>query len=299
MLSQRRLIYNVLMTVICFTLAFPLFLSAQSAMNTNRKVIGLLENDLITEASGLAASRQNVNVLWVHNDSGDEARIFAMTTEGKNLGIYTIEGATAIDWEDIAVGPGPLEECDYIYIADIGDNKAERSIKHIYRVVEPEVYASRAPKDTVLTQVEQISFRYPDGKYDAEALMVDPITRDIYVITKREQHVRLYRLVFPQEVKKTNEAEFITELNLTDVTAADISATGGEILVKTYNMVYYWNRIPGRKLTDVLKKDTPQNLPYVPEPQGEAIAWHPNSLGFYTTSEEKGGMEAQLIFYKF
>jgi hypothetical protein len=39
---------------------------------------GNVQSSLVIEASGLAASRKNANVLWVHNDSGDSARVFAM-----------------------------------------------------------------------------------------------------------------------------------------------------------------------------------------------------------------------------
>src|SRR5215203_1068814 len=66
---------------------------------------GTIQNSLITEASGIAASRMNSNVLWTHNDSGDSARVFAMTPAGTNLGTYSLTGAGATDWEDIAVGP--------------------------------------------------------------------------------------------------------------------------------------------------------------------------------------------------
>ena len=264
-----------------------------------RTVAGPLTCDLITEASGLAASRQNDHVLWTHNDSGDKNRIFALNTKGEHLGTFYIRGAKAIDWEDIAVGPGPLDEYDYLYIGDIGDNKKKRRIKTIYRVAEPIISADRPGKDSVLTHVEKISFTLPDGIRDTETLMVDPLNRDIYIISKREKNVHVYRLPYPQKVKKINRAKLVGTLPFHNVVAGDISATGCEILIKTYDTVYYWNRIPGRKLWQVLVKDKPQIIPYTPEPQGEAIAWHPNSLGFYTTSEEKGGTVAKLIFYKF
>ena len=59
----------------------------------DRVDLGLLENDSIREASGIAASRKNADVLWVHNDSGDSNRIFALNTGGKHLGVYKIDGA--------------------------------------------------------------------------------------------------------------------------------------------------------------------------------------------------------------
>jgi L-ribulokinase len=57
--------------------------------------VGALQSPLINEASGIAASRKNANVLWVHNDSDDSARIFAMSYDGTHLGIYNLAGASA------------------------------------------------------------------------------------------------------------------------------------------------------------------------------------------------------------
>src|SRR5215213_7691535 len=80
---------------------------------------GTIQNSLITEASGIAASRINSNVLWTHNDSGNPAQLFAMTPAGTNLGTYSITGASNDDWEDIAIGPGPAFGAQYLYIGDI------------------------------------------------------------------------------------------------------------------------------------------------------------------------------------
>jgi hypothetical protein len=79
---------------------------------------GTIQNSSINEASGIAASRMNPNVLWTHNDSGDSARVFAMTAAGTNLGTYSISGASATDWEDIAVGPGPSAGAQYLVVPD-------------------------------------------------------------------------------------------------------------------------------------------------------------------------------------
>ena len=78
--------------------------------------LGQLEYEWLNEASGLAASQKNENVIWSHNDSGDDNVIYALNLRGEHLGIYIIEGADARDWEDIAVGPGPDEGLSLIHI---------------------------------------------------------------------------------------------------------------------------------------------------------------------------------------
>ena len=259
--------------------------------------LGLIEYDPINEASGIAASRKNPKVLWTHNDSGDLNRVFAFNTHGEHLGVYFIDGAGARDWEDMAVGPGPDSGKQYLYIGEIGDNNSQYELKYIYRVPEPEVDSNQTPVDTTIFGTEVITYIYPDGRRDAETIMVDPFTKDIYVVSKREASVRVYRAAYPQSITDTLTLEHVVTLNLNQVTAGDISPSGFEILIKTYNNIYYWYRAPGQELWEALANQ-PLIVPYIPEPQGEAVSWEPvQEGGYYTISEEPGGNPTHLYFY--
>lgn len=257
---------------------------------------GLIENDAIDEASGLAASRQHPGVLWTHNDSGDLPRIFALDTHGRSVGQIFLNAVSARDWEDIAVGPGPVAGQEYIYVGDVGDNNSRFTVKTIYRVADPGFEAGQSPKDTTLSDFDVIRFEYPDGKRDAESVMVDPLTADIYVISKRESRVHVYRLAFPQSTSEVNTAEFVGTLDLTNVVAGDISPDGMEILVKTYGEIFYWQRSAGESIAGTLAQ-APVKVPYVPEPQGEAVTWSGDASGYFTISEEFAGIPARLYFY--
>ena len=258
---------------------------------------GLVESDAINEASGLAASWLNPGVLWTHNDSGDSTRVFAIGTDGKNLGEFFLEGVSARDWEDIAVGPGPKDGTSYIYVAEIGDNSAQYDTKRVYRVPEPSVDLEASPSKHLLSKVETITLQYPDGPRDAEALMVDPLTRDIYIVSKREESVRIYRAAYPQLTTEPIRLEHVGTLEgITFITAGDISRDGMGILLKDYQKVFYWGRVQGKPLWEAFKVDT-ATLPYILEPQGEAIAWSADGSGYYTVSEEPQGIPAHLYFY--
>jgi hypothetical protein len=76
----------------------------------------------------------------------------------------------------------------------------------------------------------------------------------------------------------------------------DISPSGNEILIKTYINVFYWHRTTQPSLWDVFQ-EAPDTVTYTPEPQGEALCWHPEGLGYYTVSEERQGIPAHLYFY--
>ena len=268
------------------------------------EMMGLLEHNPIREASGIVASRANPDVLWTHNDSGDEPRLYAFNTRGEHLGVYTLEGAEARDWEDIALGPGPEPGQAYLYIGDIGDNYQQYEVTYVYRVPEPVVDAQQAPLDTTLADVATIRLRYPDGRYDAETLLLDPLTKDLYVITKRSTQVGVYRTAFPPSTTAVNDLEPVMQLALARVpdassggqgaVAGDISPSGLEVLIKTYDRVYYWSR---DSTAAPLFATTPVTLPYDVEPQGEAIGWAGDGNGYFTISEEARSIPATLYFY--
>ena len=246
--------------------------------------VGTVGSDLVNEASGIAASRRNSDVLWVHNDSGDTARVFAMNTQGTHLGVYNLVAAVATDWEDMAVGPGPVAGQPYLYLGDIGDNSSGRYSIKVYRVAEPVVSSIQAPVTESLTGVETIELQYPDGARDAETLMIDPLTNDIYVVSKRESQSRLYRAAYPQSTGGMNTMEFITQLPWGGATGGDISPDGNEIIVRGYWNASFWSRPPGGDIGDAFVQPA-ASVPLILEPQGEAIAFDAAGSGYYTVSE--------------
>jgi len=257
---------------------------------------GLIELNRIKEASGIAASQKNPGVLWTHNDSGGQPEIYAMRSDGKHLGVFQLEGAGLRDWEDIAVGPGSEDGESYIYIGDIGDNDGIWVEKYIYRLPEPVIDLNSEPIDTVLA-VETITIVYPQNvKRDVETFMVDPLTRDWILISKREENVLVYRVPFPQSTSETVTAEELASLNFSAAVGGDISPDGKEVLIKTYDKVFYWCRTSGQTLQQMFTKP-PVQLPYSFEPQGEAICWAQDAGGYFTTSEELFNIQAHVNFY--
>jgi hypothetical protein len=292
---------------ICISLAFECHfcMLAHAAKNANAQAsllprfanavqTGTIECKEINEASGIAASRKNAGVLWVHNDSGDTARVFALTTTGRHLGTYNLSGVSVIDCEDIAVGPGPVRDRSYIYLADIGDNNAVRTEVVVYRVEEPAVSVNQQPITVDLTNVETFRLKYEDGARDAETLMVDT-NGDLYIISKREIRSRLYRVAASELTKfGTAVLRFKTELPWGWATAGDILSDGSEIVVRGYNNVSVWHRPSGSNLWEAFKGKE-HKVPVATEPQGEAIAYATDGLGYYTVSE---GLNQPIYYYK-
>jgi hypothetical protein len=262
-----------------------------------RETAGLVACDALKEASGLAASRANPGVLWAHNDSGDKPRVFALGAQGEHLGIYTLLGAQAVDWEDMAVGPGPQAGREYLYLADIGDNLARRETKTVYRIPEPKVSAGQAPIESALAGAEAIQLRYPDRPRNAETLLVDPVSRDLYIVTKQEETVSIYRAAYPQPIDRVLTMEDCGRLALSGVVGGDVSPDGSAILLKTYAALFVAHREPGERLDAALIRGGFERLPYTPEPQGEAVTWTPDGGAYFTLSEEREGTPAVLYRY--
>lgn len=236
-------------------------------------------------------SRSMPGNLWVQQDSGSPAEIALLGHDGKAKGKITVPNAQNIDWEDMSSGPGPQANVNYLYVADIGDNNAQYATRTIYRFPEP------ASLSTPISQVERINFRYPDGPRDAEAVLVDPQTRDIYVVSKLDTRVRLYRLKYPQNINEVTVAEALGEIPISVVTGAAISNDGTEILLRTYTNVYYYKRQSGQSLPDAIQLQAGRTLPYRLEPQGEAVCFDREDKGYYTLSEKFQAPAVSLYFY--
>ncbi|MEX2511387.1 MAG: hypothetical protein WD398_00665 [Cyclobacteriaceae bacterium] len=256
---------------------------------------GKLENKEIDEASGMVVSRTHKNLIYTHNDSGGHPIVFMIDTLAGDRGKIVLEGIENRDWEDIAIGPGPIEGKSYVYVGDIGDNFSKNENLFIYRFPEPELI-----DDTIIIHPEKIMLEYPDGPKDAETLMIDPWNGDLFILTKRDSSNTLYRASF-EELKEETQVgshllEKVLKIPITMSAAGDISADGKQILIKNYWVIYYWLRREGESIPQALQRK-PVLLPYNPEPQGESIAFVPNGNTYFTLSEKKLRVDPVLFRY--
>src|SRR5258708_7270591 len=158
-------------------------------------ITGRLQNKEMDEISGISASGIHEGIYYVHNDSGDTSRFFAITPEGKIRSVIYYKGDSKIklgvhDCEDIAVGIGPVKGKSYVYVGDIGDNYARYPYITVYRLAEQKSWVG---KDSIIrANAVPIHFKYPDGPRDAESLMIDPIEKLIYIVSKRTDSVTVY-----------------------------------------------------------------------------------------------------------
>ena len=284
-------------------LTFPLLLSLlacetiapkQSIQFSTEPTLTPIDANQINEVSGMVDSRSVPGTLWTAQDGGNPAELVLLGYDGKIRAKLPVPGAANRDWEDLTSGPGPQAGINYLYLADIGDNTAQHATGTVYRMPEP------ASPTSAITGVERITFSYPDGPRDAETLLLDPQTKDLYVVSKQDSKARLYRLAYPQRTQEPMVAEALGELPHTLVTGGAFSPDGSEIILRTYTNVYYWPRKSNQTVADAMQRTPAVDLPYRIEQQGEAICFDRDSKGYFTLSEKRSGAnmgEPTLNYY--
>jgi len=244
----------------------------------------------IKESSGVAGASWSDDVVFTHNDSGDDARFFAVDARTcATRATYTVEGASNVDWEDMARGAdgdgGPV-----LWLADIGDNQAVRSSVVIYEVAEPA--ATSAGGNISLRS--RWTLTYPDGPHDAETVIVDPETGRPVVVTKDVAGglSRVYRL--PAE--GSGVLEPLAQLDVRALDGGGLarpswSVTGGatspdrrRIVLRSYLAAWIWWVAPGETLAAVLAR-APETLNPPIDRQPEAVSFTRDGRALWLTSE--------------
>jgi hypothetical protein len=238
----------------------------------------------VRETSGLAQSRRHPELVWTHNDSGNDAVLYGIDSTGAIVTRVAVNGVSTMDWEDLALGPCEAGHC--LYIADIGDNARIRETITVYVVPEP------ALEDKGVDVRRRIDAKYPDGAQDAEALFVLP-DGSTYVVTKgRHGAIALYR--FPKASGSTGQAVTLERVRtlfpqpktqLDRVTSAAASTDGRWVAVRTYRTLYLYRaeHLQARSGPDPLAYD----LRMLKERQGESVTFTGTDQLRLTSEAEK------------
>jgi hypothetical protein len=284
-------------------LAFSIFFGADYARPalavtiSAAQLVGTISASALNETSGIVGSRSLPGTLWVHNDSGHSATFSAISSTGALQGQFSLSGATNTDWEDIAIGP-KSGGGNYLYLGDIGDNDANRSQISVFRTVEPSVSTGGSIS---AANYKQALLQYPGGARNSESLLVDPLSGDLFIITKSPSG-QIYRA--PSSVFDTAGITQLTSLgnlgsSLNQPSAADISPDGLHILVRDRSTTaYLFERAANQTVGQALLG---AGIPFAlaAETQGEAIGWAADGKGFYTTSEWGSQGPRPLYYYAF
>lgn len=215
----------------------------------------------IVESSGLVVGG---GLAVTMNDSGDTARVFTVDLKtGQTVGVTHFDGK-ASDLESLApAGNGQ------IWVGDTGDNNHDRSDIEVTRVP-----VGRGDRHVT---GETFHLQYPGDPEDAEALLADPRTGRLYVVTKGPFRGHVYAAPERLDPAGENQLQQVAEAPAM-VTDGAFYPDGKHVLMRNYRRAFLYS-FPGfRPLADF-------TLPS--QKQGEGLAID-GSDTVYLSSEGAG-----------
>ncbi len=244
-----------------------------------------LDNPQLTESSGLAFSRRNVDRVWTHNDSGDQPILYCFDLGGRSTGRVELP-VQPVDWEDMAAFSD--HGIPRLLVADCGDNgKARKSIS-LHLIDEPDPDAV-----TKATFVQSIIVTFPNGPSDCEAIAVDAGQRTIVMIAKSLLSSAIVltvplppRITEPDSLGDSIDPIAATELKtlaMPLVTGMDLDSATGDLLVTSYFRAFRFRSDGTTKSLTALLDQSPERIRVPPWKQIEAIAVDSNGRVWVTT----------------
>lgn len=243
----------------------------------------------LEEVSGVALG-PNEGELWMHNDSGNDAVLYLIDSNGALLREVAVPFANR-DWEDLC------SDGDTLYVGDMGNNRNDRTNLVIYKV--------NAAQELIGSTYETIRFHYPDQKkfppkkkkrfFDAEALIYKD--RYLYLFTKSRVkgnygNTKLYRI---PATAGSHEAELLGTYEHCNkklscwITGAAISPDGTKVALLTHTEVLVFSDFSG----DHFFEGTVHSYAFEHNSQKEGITFKDNTT-LYITDEYAHGQGGNL-----
>jgi hypothetical protein len=266
--------------------------------------IGVLDHDIINEASGLAISKDFPYRHYHINDSGDGPFIYITDAYGENTKRIEINGFVPQDVEDLAIGLCPHnDDKQCLFVADVGDNDEKRDTVKIVVIEEFESFPS------VVEPVKIIELKYPDGSHNNEGIAIHR-NGDLYTVTKKFEiktttafPAGVYKLSREQMNIQSRSPILLDRIGSIDfpalladsefygqiITAFDISPSGEQLLFLTYTnaLEAELNLSTSRiRPTSEWKEGIDYNIIELPSlMQQEAISYLTDGSGFIFNTE--------------
>lgn len=223
-----------------------------------------------TEISGMTYSLRHPGVLWLHNDSGGGPYIYAVDSATcQTLARVTIAGVDARDIEAIAVGRDGKDR-PLLWVGDLGDNLDSWPEVHVYRFLEPKELVDQV----VDPRVYRVTYR--DRPHNAEALLADPNSMQLWIVTKQLAHGRLYALPKTLSESEINVATPVRKEGGL-ITDGAVSPDGSRYVLRNYVDAEVFAGLPPGGRGERI------DLPV--QPQGEAVAWTTDGQALLVASE--------------
>ena len=246
----------------------------------------------LNEVSGTEKT-SNSSTIWMLNDSGNKAKIYAVNKKGTIKQTVQIK-AKNHDWEDLT-----SDSKNNLYIGDFGNNLNDRKNLKILKFKQPQL------KDTKIKDIAYITFKYEDQKntpskkknmyFDCEAFFY--FNNALYLFTKSRVKnnygkTTVYKIPATQGdyVAKPIDS-FFTGKDLEHwITSADISENGKKVALLTQQAVWVFQDFKG----DAFFNGTHKVYPFKDKNQKEAVCFKDKNTLFITS--EKGHDKSSKLY---
>jgi len=258
--------------------------------------LGVNSNSEIAESSGVAISSFVKDAIWTHNDSGHKNRLFLLKTDGKLLAYLDLQTSQNSDWESMV--RFNLDGKSYLMVGDVGDNTKRRKNYQLYVVPEPDLSASltnakpdRLPVRHSVKPVK-LDFTYEDGPKNCEAIAVDVLARQIWLVEKIYVDPRIKTppgiYVLPLSIQQTAKplvAKRIADFPPRNVSGMDFSPDGKRLIIRNYVNAHLYVREKNETWEESIKTTNPASVVLPLQRQGEAVCFTNDSRAIILTSE--------------
>lgn len=227
-------------------------------------------DERFTEISGMTYSQRHDDVIYLHNDSSGGPRIYAVDAlTCETVATLTVAGIEARDME--AIGSGrDAKGRPVLWIGDIGDNRSSWPEVRLHRVREPKVLRDRT------VESRTYRFTYPERPLDAEALLADPASSRVWVVTKQLAKGTMYALPKRLSRSEVNQATPVATTGAL-VTDGSVSPDGTRFALRDY---------VDAEVFDGLPPGADAQTVYLPlQLQGEAMTWTQDGAALLVASE--------------
>lgn len=265
--TPRSLSLALLLVAVCVPTA---------AVGQDSEKISEIDDSRIKESSGLAISPKHDDLAYTIND-GDSPVVYAIEiSTGNVVGTIGVSGAKVEDTESIAIdGDGRM------WLADVGDNDAERDDVALYAFAEP------GPGDHSV-DAKRYPVSYEGGPVNVEALLVHPKTGKKFLASKNEKSTgTVYSLPKKLTINGDNRAKDLRKPVPSDTSDGTFTPSGAQALIRTGEGVYVFDP---KTWTEVERLSVPK------VENGESISMEPDGGSFIIGSEGKGSPLIRVAF---
>ncbi|WP_435236876.1 hypothetical protein ACR30L_04645 [Psychromonas sp. PT13] len=300
---KHKLLISAFLTLLPLTWVASCTILDEQALTSSKLTTGFITSNEISEASGIAVSQTNPSIIWINNDSGNTASLYAVNDQGKHIATLKISGVINYDWEDLA--NFNYQGNNYLLIADTGDNFLERKDYRLHIIKEPKINTQSNTIETLTVKPQwSITFSYPDKPKDVESVAIDTVNKQILLLTKRDFPHQLYALpLVPEKTQSTIIADHLGEisdfpaplksrLGIIDImnysnmpTAMDMTSDDRMAVILTYSSAYLYSKKPSESWLHAFNIK-PKRIDFPTLTQGEAIGFSPQGKYLYITSEK-------------